>query len=63
MEEEEESSDDEEEESVPVVRKQDFLNVEQEPCAVQVTLCTFVALRFSLSFNYIMFCSYSFVFI
>ena len=38
MEEEEESSEEEEEENVPVVRKQDFLNPEQEPCAVQVML-------------------------
>ena len=38
MEEEEESSEEEEEEIVPVVRKQDFLNPEQEPCAVQVRL-------------------------
>lgn len=38
MEEEEESSEEEEEEIVPVVRKQDFLNPEQEPCAVQATM-------------------------
>ena len=38
IEEEEDSSEEEEEEIVPVTRKQNFLNTDQEPGAVQVNL-------------------------